>query len=61
MIVCVAGMTSTFEFSVWDDEVAKQINETHPGQKYRLHYRKHRFVSPFKAATGYEVWKIERK
>lgn len=51
------GTQSTWEFSVWDDEIAKQLQSAQG--KHRLYYRQHRHVWPWIGETAYEVYKIE--
>lgn len=54
-----AKVGNTFEFSVWDSNLAHTIENLPPDSDVRLRYRQHRWVWPTKGETAYEVTDIE--
>lgn len=52
-------ITNTWEFSVADPELAKQIEGLHQSQLVRLHYRQYLCSPPWRGGTGYFVTKVE--
>lgn len=53
-------MTNVFEFSVANEEIARQIDALHADEEVRLHYRQYMCPPPWKGATGYFIVRVER-
>jgi hypothetical protein len=55
-----AQLSNTWEFSVRDPEIVKQITELHESDLVRLHYSQYLWSPPWKGSTGYFVTKVEK-
>lgn len=51
---------STWDFSVYSQSIAEEIQKLKPEEIVRLYYHQHRIVMPWTGETAYEVWKIEQ-
>lgn len=51
-------VSNSFDFSVRDAEVAKQISELAPGTQVRLHYKQVLFPAPWLQETEYLITKV---
>ncbi len=54
------GLSNTFDFSVQDDGVQKELYAMKPGEKLRVHYRQKILTPPWKGSTGYQIYKVEK-
>lgn len=52
--------SEAFSFTVSDNTVAEQLNNTKPGVHLRLHYKQKLVALPWNGSTTYFIWKIEQ-
>jgi hypothetical protein len=55
-----AQVSNTWEFSVNNPEIAKQLKDIHEDELVRLHYSQYLFSPPWKGNTGYFITKVEK-
>jgi len=53
-------IANTWEFSVNNPEIVKQLEEVHANEMVRLHYKQYLLSPPWKGDTGYFIIRIER-